>query len=87
MIRTLTFAAVVLAGLTGAALAMDLTPGTRLGTDAPKITAALAERGYTVREYEHDDGYIEVKVLKDGRRWEVKVDPKTGEIIRVEAED
>ena len=87
MIRTLTFSAVVLAGLTGAALAMDLTPGTRLGTDAPKITAAHAERGYTVREYEHDDGYIEVKVMKDGRRWEVKVDPKTGEIIRVEAED
>ena len=87
MIRTLTLSAALFACLSGAALAMELTPGTKLGTDAGAITAALTERGYTLREYERDDGYIEVKAIKDGRRWELKIDPKTGEVSRVEADD
>lgn len=72
---------------TGAALAADLMPGTTLGTDAKTIVTTLADQGYDVIEFEREHDRIEVMVSKDGRRWEMKIDTKTGKITRVKTDD
>ena len=69
------------------ALAVEPVMGTVLGTTADQITTALAEDGYKVTEYENEHGKIEVKVVKDGRRKELKIDPTTGAIVAVEDDD
>ena len=38
-------------------------------------------------EFEREHGRIEIKVSKDGRRWEMKIDAKTGKITRVKTDD
>lgn len=67
--------------------AADLTLGTVLGTTAEEITAALAADGYTVRKYEREHDYIEVKADRDGRRYEIEVDRKTGAVTAIELDD
>lgn len=69
------------------ALAVEPVMGAVLGTTADQITTALAEDGYKVTEYENEHGKIEVKVVKDGRRKELKIDPTTGAIVAVEDDD
>ena len=38
-------------------------------------------------KYEQEHGRIEVKAMKDGRKWEMKIDPKSGKVTRVEHDD
>ena len=61
----------------GAALPMD------------QIVVKLREQGYgEIQEIEREHGHYEVKALgQDGRKVELYVDPKTGEIQRQEADD
>lgn len=56
-----------------------------LGDD--QIRASLEALGYEVTGFEREGGEIEVYAMKDGRRWELNIDPRTGGILRVEAED
>ena len=60
--------------------------GPRPGIDDEQIRASLAAQGYKVTKYERERGEIEVYALKDGRRYELKIDPKTGQILKVEDE-
>ncbi|MCR9072899.1 MAG: PepSY domain-containing protein [Alphaproteobacteria bacterium] len=83
-LATLALAAILLATPVSAA---DLTLGTVLGTTAEEITTALAADGYTVRKYEREHGYIEVKADRDGRRYEIKVDSNTGAVTAIELDD
>ena len=79
----LSMAAVLAAGT---ALAANLAPGVKLGTSAQEISSALAEQGSEVLKYEREDDEIEVYVRKDGQRFELEIDPTTGQILEVEDE-
>lgn len=61
-------------------------PDPRPGADDEQIRASLAAQGYEVTKYERERGEIEVYVSKDGRRYELKIDPRSGEILKVEDE-
>lgn len=56
-------------------------------TDDGQIRTALAARGYDVVEIERKRHEIEVYANRDGRRWELELDPVTGDIRSVKAED
>ena len=87
MIRTALLAAVFSVVMTTAGLASDLTLGTVLGTTPEAITEALSSAGYTVRKQEREHGRIEVKVTRDGKRYEIEVDAKSGEVTAIEIDD
>lgn len=82
--RILLLAAAASAALTGAAWAGDLAPGMTLGTERDAIAAALAKEGYALVRVERDHGRIEAKAERDGRRYEVKIDARSGNILYVE---
>lgn len=58
----------------------------RPGVDDEAVRKMLADQGYTVTSYKRERGEIEVYATKDGRTWEIKVDPLTGAILKVEGE-
>ncbi|WP_281858338.1 PepSY domain-containing protein [Litoreibacter halocynthiae] len=76
---------------TGEVLKVEMSarggPSPLPGMNDDDIRAALKGQGYDVTKYERERGQVEVYANKDGRRWELKVDPKTGKIMSVEAED
>lgn len=72
------------AGLAAAASELD---GAVLGTSADEIRANLTAQGYEVRKIKPEDGKLEAYALKDGKLLEVYVDPATGKVTKVEAED
>ena len=55
--------------------------------DDSKIRSNLSAQGYKIVKYEREHGKIEVYAIKDGRRWELKIDPRTGKVLRIESED
>ena len=57
------------------------------GASDDEIRATLLAQGYEVTKYERERGQIEVYANKNGHRWELKIDPQTGAILSVEAED
>ena len=67
----------------GTALAVDLVPGTQIGTSALEIVSALAAEGYEVIEYEHETDEIEVEAVKDGQHLKLEINPTSGEIVKV----
>lgn len=52
-----------------------------------EIQAQLEAKGYAVQRLKQDDHYVEVYAIRDGRRWEIKVSPTDGQILKIEAED
>lgn len=53
-----------------------------------QVAAKVAERGYTVRSIEPDDGCWEVDVRdNDGRRLDLHVHPVTAEIVSTDYDD
>jgi peptidase YpeB-like protein len=62
-------------------------PTPRPGASDTDIRAALSADGYQITKYERERGQIEVYAMKDGRLWEMKIDPMTGKTLSVEAED
>lgn len=71
---------------TGIALAA-VSVGDTLGTTEDEIRAALTAEGYTVEEFETEDGELEAEVTLDGKQMEVVVDAKSGAILEIEMED
>lgn len=61
--------------------------GLTLGKTTAEITANLTERSYQVREIEREDGMLEVEAVKDGKEYEIYVDPVTGLVVKSELED
>lgn len=87
--RKLLIAPALLLGLAAAghAAAEDAAPSPGWMTVA-QITAKFTAEGYDVRQVKTEDqGYEVYAVAKDGRRIEVDVDPKTGAIVKSEADD
>ena len=71
-----------------AALAMPAV-GDMIGTDPETAKAALEKAGCTVDEFEAEDGKIEAK-CKDaatGADMEVYIDPASGKVVEIKAED
>ncbi len=71
-----------------AAFAMPVA-GDVLGTTPETATAALAAAGCTVNSFEPEDGKIEAKCTETatGKVWEIYIDPKTGAVTEVKADD
>ncbi len=64
-------------------IAQEVAPGDQIGTEIGAIASALSERGYEVRKTEREDGKVEVYAVREGRRFEIYVDPETGAVTRV----
>lgn len=85
MKKTLLAAALALSPL--AALAMPVV-GDVVGTNPTDATAALAAKGCAVTGFEAEGGKIEAKCTDaEKKMWEVYIDPKTGAVTQVKAED
>lgn len=67
--------------------AAEIAPGMVLGTTASAVEMALKTEGYDLRKFETESGYFEVKATRDGKTWDVKVDPGTGQVTKVELEN
>jgi peptidase YpeB-like protein len=70
----------------GAAVAA-VSVGDKLGTTEDDIRAALTGQGYTVEEFESEDGKLEAEVTMDGQEMEVVVDAQSGLVLELELED
>ena len=82
MKRTMSLAAVLFA--TAAPVLAMPSIGDVLGTTLTDTTAALAQQGLTMTEYDLDDGRIEVTAHDDATRVELYLDPTTGAVTRIE---
>ncbi|MGD9918563.1 MAG: PepSY domain-containing protein [Paenirhodobacter sp.] len=70
-----------------AASAMPMV-GDVVGTNPKDATAALAAKGFTVKEFEAEGGKIEAKGTDEaGKYFEVYIDPKTGAVTKVSDKD
>jgi len=61
--------------------------GERIGTTMAEIERTLVDKGYRVREIEREDGRFEVYIIDNGKRYELKIDATSGEVVRIERED
>jgi len=62
--------------------------GDTVGTNPAEATAALAKAGCTVKEFEAEDGQIEAKCTDASNKlWEVYIDPKSGKVTNIKADD
>ena len=73
----------VLALAAGPALAQEVNIGDVLGSEIGAIATTLKERGYDVRKTEREEGEIELYAVREGRRFEIYVDPANGAVTRV----
>lgn len=62
-------------------------PATRPGVDDREIRDTLAADGYAITSYRRERGELEVYAMRDGRLWEIKIDPRTGDVLSVEEDD
>jgi hypothetical protein len=72
--------------LTAPSQADEIDIGGKIGTSAADIIKVLGDNGYELHEYERDDGYIEVEARSETVELEMKIDPDTGEIVKIEKE-
>lgn len=70
----------------GVAIA-QINTGDDLGLDETSIRAALVSQGYTVTEFEVENGEIEVDVMKGGMMFEIEVSADTGLVLAIEEDD
>ncbi|SLN11346.1 hypothetical protein ROJ8625_00252 [Roseivivax jejudonensis] len=62
--------------------------GDMVGTTPAEATAALANAGCAVDEFEAEGGQIEAKCRDDAaKRYEVYIDPKSGIVTKIKSED
>ena len=84
--RTILLSSIGFLTVAGVALGQSLD-GSYAGKSEIEITALLENQGYEVRQIEVEDDYLEAYALKDGVRYEIYVDPKTGNILKIEEDD
>ncbi|MEC9198167.1 MAG: PepSY domain-containing protein [Pseudomonadota bacterium] len=62
--------------------------GDVVGTNPTDATAALAEKGCAVHDFEAEGGKIEAKCKDEaGKEWEVYIDPKSGAVAEIKDND
>ncbi len=86
--RTL-FAIAALAMMSGTALASssDCNEPKDKWMSINEARAKVSALGYDVRKVEVDDGCYEVYGTKNGRRYEVYINPVTAEVVKLEQDD
>lgn len=57
------------------------------GVNDAELRARLAAEGYEIVKYERERREIEVKATREGRRWELEIDPRDGRTVKVEEDD
>ena len=88
MIRIPTLAALALGTLLPVAAYAMPEVGDVVGTNPEDATVALAAAGCDVDEFEPEGGQIEAKCADaDGAHWEVYIDPQSGAVTKIKAED
>ena len=61
--------------------------GDYVGKNKMEVAANLKQQGYDVRKIEHEDGRLEAYALSDRNRFEIYVDPQSGNVVRIKASD
>lgn len=62
--------------------------GDVVGTNPADATSALEKAGCKVKAFEPEGSRIEAKcAYADGKAWEVYIDPKTGAVAEIKADD
>ncbi len=84
--QTIVLSSIGIFTLAGVALAHSLD-GSYAGKSKTEITTLLQDQGYEVRDIEVEDDLLEAYAMKDGMRFEIYVDPNTGNIVKVEEDD
>ena len=61
--------------------------GDTVGKSEAEIRESLSKSGYEVQSIEIERGEIEVNAVLDGKSFEIEIDPSTGLVTEVEADD
>ena len=81
-----TTTAAALALFAGTAIAAVVN-GDYVGKSTAEIAQSLEQQGYEVRKVETEDGYLEAYAVLDRKRFEIYVDPQSGNVVKIEQED
>ncbi len=65
----------------------DIRQGDKIGLSVSDIAKSLELNGYEIREIEVKNDRIKAEVTLEGDRLEMKIDPKSGLVTRVEDDD
>ncbi|MEP3277769.1 MAG: PepSY domain-containing protein [Stappiaceae bacterium] len=80
--------AVALAFVTAPTLALaEISVGDSVGKTEVEIRSALTKQGYSVEEIEQEDGKFEAEVALNGEKFEIEIDPQSGDVLEVEIDD
>ncbi len=74
-------------GLFVSAAAAAVMSGDYVGKTKADIAASLEQQGYEVRRLEEEDGNLEAYAVRDRQRFEIYVDPQTGNVVKIEQDD
>ena len=61
--------------------------GDLVGTSEAEIRKQLTSMGYEVTEIEVEDDEIEADVVLNGQQFEIEINPETGKVTEIEADD
>jgi uncharacterized membrane protein YkoI len=84
-VATATIAAAL--GLFAGSAAAAVMSGDYVGKTKAEIAASLEQQGYDVRKVETEDGNLEAYAVLDRQRFEIYVDPRTGNVVKIEQDD
>ncbi|MES0882822.1 PepSY domain-containing protein [Roseibium sp. SCP14] len=76
-------ASTVFLSLNAIALA-EIRPGDKIGLSVSEIAKSLENSGYLIREIEVKVDRIEAEVTLEGEKLEIKIDPHSGQVTRIE---
>ncbi|WP_422376985.1 PepSY domain-containing protein [Roseibium sp.] len=62
----------------------QVQPGHSVGLKISEIARSLEDNGYEIQEIEVKPDRVEVEVVIEGEKLEIKVDPQSGLVTRVE---
>ena len=77
-----TTAAAALALLAGTATAAVVN-GDYVGKSKAEIAQSLEQQGYEVRKVDTEDGNLEAYAVLDRKRFEIYVDPQSGNVVKI----
>lgn len=82
-VKTGLLAAAMAIGTCSAAFA-QFQVGDTLGHSVSEIAGSLEAGGYDIREIDVERNRIEVEATLEGTKYEIKVNPQSGQVIKVE---
>ena len=83
MIRNAIAAVIVMGAATPALATQCTTEPMDKWMKPEQVDKLLTEQGYKVRKVQVEDSCLEAYATKDGKRFEIYLDPVTGKIVKV----